>query len=379
TLTNGDSSSKFSATLQISKAMSKYRPFPFNESQAGVFHVVSRIVGREFRIDGDGKDFFVRVMRGYEELLGLEVLTWCVMSNHFHMLVRVPHRPEGDGPDVQTLLDRMKRAVGQEQFKLTVSELDMWARAGNESAIEDWRQRQIERMYSLSEFMRCVKLRFTRWYNRRMDRKGVLWESRYTSVIVQDEERALKTMATYIDLNPVRAGVVEDPADYGWSGYAEAMRGERKAQEALVKVAGRAAWKGVDASESDGGPAWSEWDEVPAKVRRRALLIYRGLLGFAGRERRSEDGKVIRRGLSEAVQAKLASEGERKLAVELAGRRVRHFTAGVIVGSRKFIDGWFADHRDWFRGASATDRKTGARSMGRRELRGLYSLRTLRE
>ena len=359
--------------------MSKYRPFPFADSQSGVFHVVSRIVGREFRIDGDGKDFFVRVMRGYEELLGLEVLTWCVMSNHFHMLVRVPHRPDGDGPDVGTLLERMQRAVGQEQFRLTVGQLEMWEREGNESAIEDWRQRQCERMYSLSEFVGCVKQRFTRWYNRRMDRKGVLWESRYTSVIVQDEERALKTMATYIDLNPVRAGVVEDPADYGWSGYAEAMRGDRKAQEALVKVAGRAAWRGVDERESDGGPDWSEWDEVPAKVRRRALLIYRGLLGFAGRERRSEDGKVIRRGLSEAVQAKLASEGERKLAVELAGRRVRHFTAGVIVGSRQFIDGWFAGHRDWFRGASATDRKTGARSMGRRELRGLYSLRTLRE
>src|SRR5690606_1092189 len=153
------------------------------------------------------------------------------------------------------------------------------------------------------------------------------------------------------------------------------MRGDRKAQEALVKVAGRAAWRGVDARESDGGPGWSEWDEVPAKVRRRALLIYRGLLGFAGRERRSEDGTVIRRGLSEEVQAKLTDAGERKLAAELATRKVRHFTAGVIVGSRKFIDGWFAGHRDWFRGRSATDRETGARSMGRGELRGLYSLR----
>lgn len=47
---------------------------------------------------------------------------------------------------------------------------------------------------------------------------------RFTSVIVEEEERALRTMAAYIDLNPVRAGMVEDPADYRWSGYAEPER-----------------------------------------------------------------------------------------------------------------------------------------------------------
>src|SRR5690606_8479291 len=108
-------------------------------------------------------------------------------------------------------------------------------------------------------------------------------------------------------------------------------------------------------------------------------LIYRSLLGCAGGERRSEDGRVVRRGLSEEVQAKLTDAGERRLAAELAGRRVRHFTAGVIVGSRRFIDGWFAGHREWFSGSSATGRASGARSMGRPELRGLYSLRSLRD
>jgi putative transposase len=51
-------------------------------------------------------------------------------------------------------------------------------------------------------------------HSRKTDRKGVLWESRYTSVIVEEEARALRTMTAYIDLNPVRAGMVPDPADY---------------------------------------------------------------------------------------------------------------------------------------------------------------------
>ena len=91
-------------------------------------------------------------------------------------------------------------------------------------------------MFSLSEFVKRLKFRFTRWYNRKNGRKGVLWESRNTSVIVEEEERALRTMEAYIDLNPVRAGMVSDPADYRWSGYAEAMAGKAQARRGLVRI-----------------------------------------------------------------------------------------------------------------------------------------------
>jgi len=65
---------------------------------------------------------------------------------------------------------------------------------------------------SLSEFRKALKQRFSQWYNRRKGWTGVLWEGRYKSVIVEYETKALRTMATCIDLNPVRAGITEDPA-----------------------------------------------------------------------------------------------------------------------------------------------------------------------
>ena len=80
--------------------------------------------------------------------------------------------------------------------------------------------------------MKALKQRFSQWYNRRKGR--TLWEGRYKSVIVQDEAKALRTMATYIDLNPVRADITEDPADYRWSGYAEAMAGKAEALEGIA-------------------------------------------------------------------------------------------------------------------------------------------------
>ncbi len=57
-----------------------------------------------------------------------------------------------------------------------------------DSLIEEWRQKQLFRMFSLNEFVKCVKFRFTRWYNRRTGRKGGLWESRFSSPIVEEEE-----------------------------------------------------------------------------------------------------------------------------------------------------------------------------------------------
>jgi len=63
----------------------------------------------------------------------------------------------------------------------------------------------VARMGDLSRYVKEVKERFTRWYNKRHGRRGTLWMDRFKSVLVEDGE-ALRTMAQYIDLNPVRAG-----------------------------------------------------------------------------------------------------------------------------------------------------------------------------
>ncbi len=363
------------------------RPFLFDGSQAGCFHVVSRLIERRYLLDDEGKEMFLKIVRAYEDLLGVEVLTFCIMSNHFHLLVRVPHRPEGFEVPLETVVARLERALGQEAMALLRSQLEFWQRAGLDAVIEEWRQKQIARMFSLSEFVKCVKLRFTRWYNRNTGRRGPLWESRFTSVIVEEEERALRTMAAYIDLNPVRAGMVQDPADYRWSGYAEAMAGKARARRGLVRIIGQMAWPrgrekglGFRVQGSEGPPMpWEAkpWGAEPISpvVERRALVIYRAILGGQGAERKREDGKVIRRGLSEKTRERLTTASERRVRAEVLTRRVQHFTKGVLLGSRIFIDQWFAGHREMVKGRSRTERLRGAQSLGRPALRGLYTFR----
>jgi hypothetical protein len=107
-------------------------------------------------------------------------------------------------------------------------------------------------------------------------------------------------------------------------------------------------------------------------------VFYRAILGGQGTARTGEDGTVVRRGVSEKTRERLTTPNERRLAAEVLTCRVQHFTKGVILGSRAFIDGWFAEHRSIVTGRSRTERQRGSKPLGRPALRGLYSLRNPR-
>ena len=71
---------------------------------------------------------------------------------------------------------------------------------------------------SLPLMMQAVGRRYVRWFNDAQGRTGTLWEGRYKSTLVQTDRYLLACMA-YIDLNPVRAGMVAQPRDYPWSSH----------------------------------------------------------------------------------------------------------------------------------------------------------------
>jgi hypothetical protein len=176
---------------------------------------------------------------------------------------------------------------------------------------------------------------------------------RYKSVIVEGKGEPLHTMATYIDLNPVRAGLVDDPKDYRWCGYAEAVSGLRRAQRGLSKVTNTP----VDAWEKGGAEAY------------RCLIFSNGI-----EIKDAQNENVVRHGVTtEAARKTLAEKGQLSPA-ELVRLRVRYFTDGVILGSKDFVESLFNENRDHF----SPKRKSGARRITESDS-GLYSLRQLRK
>ena len=98
------------------------------------------------------------------------------------------------------------------------------------------------RMYDLSEFLKTLKLRFSKWYNANHEgRQGTLWNERFRSVLIEpfcnaSGRAALAMVAIYIELNAVRAGIVDDPREYAWCGAADAQAGDAAARAGIGQL-----------------------------------------------------------------------------------------------------------------------------------------------
>ncbi len=337
-------------------------------SDGGCYHVFSRVVDRRRCLGEVEREFFVATMRRLEAFLDVRVLTYCVMSNHFHILVEVPCGDEVECLTAESLRQRLPLLY---QGKALVEARDEIDRAlehsqtasGGREWIDGIVARYQRRMGDLSVFLKELKWRFTVWFNDRSDRVGTLWEDRFHSVLVEGDELALMTMAAYIELNPIRAGIVGDPKDYRWCGYAEAVAGKKLARRRLARLHGRVrSWQG------DGRMPLT-WREVAAAYRMHL---------FGQGERRLGDGRSGRGAKAGMDPQQVASEVEDRggeLPVsERIRSRIRYFTEGGAIGSRQFVDGVFAACRDQF----GSRRQTGARRMRGQCWKGLMSLRDLR-
>ncbi len=94
---------------------------------------------------------------------------------------------------------------------------------------------------SLAIFMQCLSNRYVRYYNARHQRSGTLWEGRYKSCVI-DSDSYLFTLYKYIEMNPVKAGLVKKPGDYLWSSYARNALGatdDLVADHKLYKALGK--------------------------------------------------------------------------------------------------------------------------------------------
>ena len=322
------------------------------------YHVMSRTCGGEVFFDDVEKEALRRVIWRMAEFSGIKVLTYCLMGNHFHLLAEVPHRQTWlarfEGPDGEAkLLQHLGILYSRAYVGLLRDELSD-LRARGMTVLAEQRVAALKKRFcDLSLFVKEVKERFSRWFNKRHGRNGTLWMDRFKSVLVEGKGEPLRTMAAYIDLNPVRAGLVQDPKDYRWCGYAEALGGSRRAQRGLCKALSKPVdgWRSAEAAEA-----------------------YRCLLHAEGREvKDAQNEQVVSRGVTtESARTVLAEKGKLSPA-ELVRLRVRYFSDGVVLGSKEFVEGIFEAQRDLF----SPKRKNGARRLAE-STQPFYTLRRLR-
>ena len=320
------------------------------EPNGAYYHVMSRVVDRRRVLNDKEKERFRKLLRRVETFSGVQVLTHAALDSHFHVLLYVP----APGPVSDDEFGRRLRALYDAfMVKNLMEHLAELRRDGQDEAAEAVKAPYVARMHELSEFCKTLKQRFTQSYNRRHNRKGTLWEERFKSLLVQGSQAALSAIAAYIDLNPVRAGIVSDPRDYRYSGYGEAVGGSRQARRGLGTV-----------MQSLGFQAG--WGAVHGE--------YRKLLYSRGAERGlTEAGVPTRRGFAREELQTVLDEGGRLSRSQALHCRVRYFSDGLILGSRTYVDDAFRRYRDRF----GPKRTSGARRIAGADLGDLCTARRL--
>lgn len=251
----------------------------------GTYHVTSRIAGRaRLLADPETKDTIVEWLHAIAMFSGVELLAWCIMDNHFHLLVHVPEVPaeyrldpseepdayafgmrpadrnppiwpnrgdcphDGGGqrpptgftlPDGE-MADRLAALYGQKRADAFRRRWEEMRGKGLDTIVEAEKEPFLRRMYSLTPFVKTFKERIAYLVNRRLGRTGHVFEGRYYSGLVE-EGRAAMLASMYADYNPAKAGMVDDVASYRWCSFSAAHGGTyaKSCREGYARTFGR--------------------------------------------------------------------------------------------------------------------------------------------
>jgi hypothetical protein len=275
------------------------------EKGEAVYHCISKAVAAAWLFDDPAKQIFRRQLWRAADYCGVQVITYALLSNHFHVVLRVP------------IITPVADAELLRRYSLYLDKSDKNARArlatikgllaANAPKAQEWRRRQLAQMGDVSAFMKKWKQRFSRWFNGSHRRIGTLWASRFTSILIQPTGFASETVSAYVDLNAVRASIVRDPKDYRFCGYAEAVAGQKKAQEGIRSLYGTPPWKDAQAR-------------------------YRQVLFGIGADAREGKASISYEDFRRVIQEK-----GRLPFSDVVHCRLRHFVHGGVLGSRAFV------------------------------------------
>jgi REP element-mobilizing transposase RayT len=188
--------------------------------EMGIYHCIARCVRRAFLcgvdpLTGKNHDHRKEWIRGRLQQLAsffaIEVCGYAVLSNHFHVVLRVRPDLAQDWSDEEVairwrlLFPPRDEATGR---RVEPEEHDLMPIKSNPARLAELRRR----LASLSWFMRCLNEPIARAANREDGCSGRFWEGRFRSVALLDESAVL-ACSVYVDLNPIRAGIAETPEE----------------------------------------------------------------------------------------------------------------------------------------------------------------------
>lgn len=199
---------------------------------AGSYHIVSRIAGGDFLLKDEDKDYFLKHLERFAQGFFVQIHAFNCMTNHFHILSTVMEKEAMQATEEE--LHRRYRLLYPKSPSPPEGRIDSYGTLipDEDGGLERLRRR----LGSVSQFVQEFKKTYSCWFNKKHNRYGYLWGNRFKGVIVGKGEAQL-TCSAYIDLNPIRANMVEKPEDYRWSSLGLRVRSPKRANEFLYPLA----------------------------------------------------------------------------------------------------------------------------------------------
>ena len=290
---------------------------------AGSFHIISRVAGGDILLHEPEKEYFMKLLERLASGFYVQIHAFCVMGNHFHILASGLEQ-EAKKASKDELLERYKRLYPKE----TEPPPGSYQPNGDLIPDEDGGiERLRERLGSISRFVQELKQSFSRWFNKTHNRKGYLWSERFKGVILSKGEAQLMCSA-YIDLNPVRANMVQVPEEYRWSSLGLRVRNAKRARRLLTLLS-------VSQVDDWSGAASGAARDIVGKfksIKPDSFSWYRGFLYCLGGI--ECEGKAS---ISKEILEKVVDYHGKLGLGDRFRYRVRNISEGVAMGSYDFI------------------------------------------
>jgi putative transposase len=172
------------------------------EGKGCYYHVSNHVSGIRGALPfkSEDKNFGFSIVEKLQKLYFAEVVSMCWMGNHFHLVVYMP----GEVPSLDKAVERYNKFYKSDPYHHPPLNMKK-----NRTRCKKIAQKLID----LSEFMRSFQQRYTCWFNKKTNRQGPLWKSRFWSCILEGS-LALWECVKYVEMNPVRAEIVDNPKEY---------------------------------------------------------------------------------------------------------------------------------------------------------------------
>jgi putative transposase len=296
----------------------------------GSYHLISRIVGDNTFLTDYEKEYFLKLLERFAAGFFVDIHAFCVMGNHFHIMATGLEKEAAQATEKE-LLKRYRIIYGKGMDPpIGIYESNGTLVPDEDGGIERLRSR----LGSISRFMQELKQTFSRWYNKRHDRKGYLWSDRFKGILVHKGEAELR-ISIYIELNSIRAGLSKSPNDYRWCSLGLFARNPGRTMEMLNPID----FRGVSEKYFRDDNSKKLYSAIAAlkknnqDIQLAMMEMYRLVVyGNGGVEKRGKS-KIP----DSIVNEILNSYG--KLKVEDNYRcRIKNFSEGIAVGSYSFIE-----------------------------------------